>query len=482
VHARNAQSPGSRERLAWSTAASLVVLLAVLLRLRGWENWSFWLDEAMQLDYVRRGFSDMWRAVVRDRVHPPLEYVLSWLWYRLSPAEAWLRTLPVLWSAGTVVALLVRCGGRSAPVRSLAAAGAFATFPLAVVLGNEFRPYALALFLVASFDASRVRHLSTGSRESLAATIAFGVLACWTLYWAGVFVAVALGLDILERTRGRDRDAARRFVLALGATVALSLPWIVLVARVHVPGRAPSAPRPSVELLLRFVGGLLADRQEDVKQPIVAAGIGLLVLAGVVVGRRGERLRVSLELILLSGGVLGALSLTGHWWAVRYLALALLPASRAIGFAVERGVPGRWSGSGAAVAAVGALLLVQSGALSDAARWARPDWRRPADYLAFAGRSGERGPVAAADSWAWFALRAQLEGATPPSPVALKPSVADLEAWMRDAGEGWIVRAPRFGAPGDLDRLLSERVPWARFPDADDVLVYRVESGRLVSP
>jgi hypothetical protein len=128
------------------------------------------------------------------------------------------------------------------------------------------------------------------------------------------------------------------------------------------------------------------------------------------------------------------------------------------------------------------LVLVQHGALADAARWARPDWRRPADYLAFAGASGERGPIAAADSWAWFALRAQLEGADPPAAVTLKPSVAELEAWMRDAGEGWIVRAPRFGAPGDLDLLLSGCLPWARFPDADDVRVYRVEAGRLVSP
>lgn len=482
MHARYAQNPASRERLAWGIAASLVVLLAVLLRLRGWEHWSFWLDEAMQADYLRRDFAGMWRAVVHDRVHPPLEYVLSWLWYRLSPEEAWLRTLPVLWSAGTVVALLVRCGGRTAPVRSLVAAGAFATFPLAVVLGQELRPYALALFLVASFDASRVRHLSTGSRGALAAAIAFGGLACWTLYWAGIFVAVSFGLDILERTRRRDRDAARRSALALGATLALFLPWIVLVARVDSPGRAPSAPRPSADLVLRFAGGLLADRQEDVKQPIVAAGIGLLVLAGVAAGPRGERLRAALELALFSGGVLAALSLTGHWWAVRYLALALLPASRAIGFAVERGVPGRWSGPGAPLAAVAVLVVVQHGALADAARWARPDWRRPADYLAFAGASGERDPVAAADSWAWFALRAQLEGVDPPETVALVPSAAQLETWMRDAGEGWIVRAPRFGAPGDLDGLFSGCLPWARFPDADDVRVYRVESGRLVSP
>lgn len=482
MHPRIDLRPARRDQLAWVAVAALVVVLAVLLRLRGWEHWSFWLDEAMQVDYVRKGFWAMWRAVVHDRVHPPLEYVLSWLWYRVSAEEAWLRTLPVLWSAGTVGALLVRCGGSAAPVRSLVAAAAFATFPLAVVLGHELRPYALALFLAAAFDAARVRHRATGGRASLVAATAFGVLASFTLYWAGIFVVVSWVLDLLERALRRDRDAARRSALALGATIVLFLPWAVLVARAEAPGRAPSAPRPTAGLVLRFAGGLLADRQEDVKQPIVAVGLGLLVLSGVGIGPRGERLRVAVELALLSGGVLAALSLSGHWWAMRYLALALLPASRAIGFAVERAVPGGRAGPGVALVAVAALFLAQRDALADAARWARPDWRRPADYLAFADGKGARGPVAAADPWAWFVLRAQLERADPPTTAMLKPSAAQIEAFVREAGEGWVVRAPRFGGPGDLDRLLSGHSPWARFPDAEDARVYRFESGRLVSP
>ena len=472
----------ARDGIWFRAAAVAVVGLAIALRLRGLSSWSFWLDEAMQVDYVRRGFGEMWRALVLDRVHPPLDYVVGWLWYRVSSEEGWLRLLPVVWSAGTVVALLVRSGGGAAPARSLAAAGAFATFPLAVVLGQELRPYAAALFFAAAFDAARSRHASAPSPGRHAAVVALGVLAGWTLYWAGLFVLFSFGVDLVRAAAARDRSGATRTLGALAVTLLLWAPWPILVARAATPDRAPSAPAPTPELVLRFLGGLVADRQEDVKQPVVAAVLGLVLLFGVLLGPRGERARTAAELTAFSVGSLVALQLTGHWWALRYLSLALLPASRAVGFAVERAARTRGRSPWVGLAAVGVLCLLQKSALDDAARWARPDWRRPADYLAFLERSGRGGPVVAADAWAYFALRAQLGRRSPPTDVGLEPSAGALEAWMRRIGEGWVVRAPRFGAPADVDAVLAAESAWGRFPDADDCRVYRVEAGRIVTP
>ncbi len=459
-----------------------VVGLAVALRLRGLSNWSFWLDEAIQVDFVRRGFGSMWSALVLDGVHPPLDYVACWLWYRASPGEGWLRLLPALWSAGTVVALLLRSGGASAPSRSLAAAAAFATFPLAVVLGQEVRPYAAALFFAAAFDAARSRHAARPSASALRAAVAFGALAGWTLYWAGLFVLFSWALDLVRTAAESDRAGAGRILRAVGVTLLLWAPWPLVVLRAAAPGHASSAPAPSASLVLRFLGGLVADRQEDVKQPVVAAALGAVVLAGLLLGPRGERARTTLELAAFSAGSLVALQAAGHWWALRYLALALLPASRAVGFAVEKAARGGARSPWAGLAAAGALLLLQRSALADAARWARPDWRRPADYVVFMAGSGRGGPVVAADPWAYFALRAQLVRRDPPVEVGLEPSVAALGAWMKTSGDGWVVRAPRFGAPAELDALLDGAAPWARFADADDSRVYRVEAGRVVSP
>lgn len=459
----------------------IVMVAAAAARVTGWSNWSFWLDESMQVDYVRHGFAEMWKVVAFDGAHPPLDYILLWLWYRVSPAEAWLRTLPVLWSCAAVLAVFLRSGGSRAPVRSVAAASAFAAFPLAVYLGQELRPYAAALCFVAAFDAARARHFENGGRFWLVAAGCLGVLASWTLYWAGLYVAFSWLLDLLRFARRRDRSAFVRAGLAATVSVLLFVPWLVVVASFKRPGQASSAPHASATLVLRFAGGLAADRQEDVKQPTVAVIVWALVVLGLVAGPRTERLRAAVELTVFSAGVLVALSAAGHWWALRYMAIALLPLSRAVGYGVDR--LGTWlkAGPGAAVIATAALFLLQSAGIRDSSRWARPDWRRPANYLAFMADSGEGGPVAAADPWAYFTLRTQLRLDPRATDVALKAEEGDLDAWIRGTERGWIVRAPHFGAPSAVDRLLSAE-PWARFARAEDARLYRVASGRLVSP
>lgn len=471
-----------RQRTLFVLSALAVTSVAVALRLLGRESWSFWLDEGIQLDFLRRGFGEMWGAIVSDAVHPPLDYVAGWLWYRISTDETWLRVLPLTWSVGTLVAVLIRSGGRTAPVRALAAASAFATFPLAVFLGQELRPYASGLCFAAAFDAARFRSRKTGGRWPLAASVVFGVLACWTLYWAGLYAAFCWGLDLFRAARRRDRGELRRTALGIVLTLLLALPWLILVARQDRPPQPSSAPKPTLRLVLRFAGGLMADRQDDVKQPLVAATIWAVVLAGVAAAPRGERLGTLLELSVFSGGVLVALSLAGHFWALRYLALALLPASRAIGQAAERLGALLRSRPAAALGTTVLLLFLHRSAIADGARWARPDWRRPADYLGFMGASGAGGSVVAADPWAYFCLKAQLGRARPAVEVELRPGAAELDAWIRGTNRGWIVRAPGFGAPEELDRRLSLQPPWARFEVADGCRLYRVEAGRVIGP
>ncbi len=460
---------------------TVVILAAAALRTAGWDNWSYWLDEAMQVDYVRRTFVEMWKAVVFDGVHPPFDYIVMWAWYRASSAEAWLRTLPVLWSCITVLAIYVRAGGAHHPVRSLAAASAFASFPLAVYLGQELRPYAAGLCFAALFDAARSRHESNGRASSLVAAGVFGVLASWTLYWAGLYVAFSWLVDLIRSTRHRDRTAFSRAALTSGVTFLLFVPWLVALAGSSRASQPSSSPQVSVGLVLRFAGGLVADRQEDVKQPVAAVVIWAFVVAGLVLGPKLERWRVLTAAALFSAGVLAALCVAGHWWALRYLTVSLLPLSLAIGFLAER--IASWLRNEHAVAATSFVLLflLQRSALADSSRWARPDWRRPAEYLAFMSGMGFDGPVAAADPWAYFALRAQFRDQRNKGDVVLRPDARGLEDWIRRTDRGWVVRAPHFAAPDGIDGMLSSE-PWGQFRRAEEARLFRVSSGRIVDP
>ncbi|MBK9968148.1 MAG: glycosyltransferase family 39 protein [Holophagales bacterium] len=459
----------------------MVVLAAAAVRVAGWDNWSFWLDEAMQVDFVRRSFGEMWNAILNDGVHPPLDYVFLRAWRHLSSAESWSRTLPVLWSCLTVLAVYVRAGGSRHPVRSLAAASAFAAFPLAVFLGQEMRPYAAGICFAALFDAARSRYESGGRRSMLVAAGVFGVLASWTLYWAGLFVAFSWLLDLVRFARRGDRPALRRAALTSAVTFLLFVPWLVMVARENRGTQPSSAPKVSIKLVLQFLGGLAADRQDDVKQPVVAVIIWAFVAAGLVYGPTSERGRTAMEAALFSGGVLFALSITGHWWSLRYLAISMLPLSRAIGFFFER--VGVWSKSRPtiAIASTFVLLMLQKAAIDDNARFARPDWRRPADYLRFMLTSGYDGPVVAADPYAYFTLRAQLGGWPKGPDVVLKPSAGELAEWIKTTNRGWVVRAPHFAGAQGVDGLLSTE-PWGRFRRAEDACLFRVTDGRIVGP
>lgn len=115
--------------------------------------------------------------------------------------------------------------------------------------------------------------------------------------------------------------------------------------------------------------------------PLCACALSVIVLAGLLLGPRGERARSALDLAAFPAGSLAALQAGGHWRALRQLVLALLPASRAVGFAVKRSPP----------AELDAIL-------SDAAPWARFPGRRRRPGLPRRGRTARHSVTAPARS------------------------------------------------------------------------------------
>jgi 4-amino-4-deoxy-L-arabinose transferase-like glycosyltransferase len=379
----------------------------------------------MTLDYARRGLRGLFSILILEGNHPPAHYLVIYALRRVSESDAALRIPSVAFGVGTTVALFVRCGGRKRVAVALGAAFAFAVIPLAVHLGQEVRPYSMALCFVAVADAARVRWRETRSRVAFGIWAAASVVAAYTLYIAIVALVTMLVAEAVAGWKRRREDPALlRAPLAIAALTMVSyLPWLWAIRHgLHQPpGGAPAFTPGAIwsELV-----GLAAGRDENLGRQASAGFIWVLWIAGALRAATGEKVRLGFDLAASTLGVLVALWAGHHWWNLRYLVAALLPLSRGIGEAFG------WTASvssvrlrrTAVVALALAILLVQAPALAENVESGRVDWRRAARYLEFEAGKGRRGEILAADGWAWFCLRAQMTRGTDPRDVTLAGS------------------------------------------------------------
>ena len=461
----------------------LLVLLALLLRTWGIGNWSLWLDEAMQVDYARRPLLEIPGVALWDQAHPPLSYLVTALVVRLSSTDAALRLPSILFGAGTVVALFFGSGGWRRFRPAYASAALFAFLPAAVYYGQEVRPYALALLLVALAQSSRRRFTGTGNRRAFAAYVLFAAGAVYTLYFAVFPVTAGFLFDLFAALRFRDGRAGRLrwALLAPVAVFVLYLPWVVALSR--QPRRAPEMPAPPVTVsrVAELAVGLAADRKESLARAVPAAFVWCVALFGMATAS-GSRADILTQ--LAAAFVLPLVFLQGidHWWNLRYVLLAVLPLSESFG----EGVGFLGVRAGRAGGVLLALLLaltaaIEAPALAENARASRPDWRRPAAWLDWEFSKGRGGTVIAADGWSYLSLRFQTLRLSRPIDI---PRIVDNVSVLRDTmagfGSGWVVRTPHHPVPKELDQLLAEVEPWGVFSEAEEVRLYRFENGRLI--
>lgn len=475
-----------RAKRSCAIGLAVVALVAAIVRILGWSHWSLWLDEAMTLDYARRGLRGLFSALILDANHPPAHYLVVYVVRRCSESDAALRLPSVLFGVMTTIALFVRCGGRKRAAVSLGAALAFAVTPLAVHMGQEVRPYSMALCFLAIADAARITWRSSRSRLAFGVWVSASVLAAYTLYIAIVALATMLLVEVVVAWRRRREDPGhlRATLTVAASTVVLYLPWLWAIRHglYQPPGEGP---RLTLGAIWSELVGLAAGRDTNLGRQTSAALIWLVWLAGIARAEGEERWRLGLDLVASTVGVLTALWWAHHWWNVRYLVVALLPLSRGIGeafgwTALVTPARFRWAAAGALAAAI---VLVQTPAIAENIESGRVDWRRAAAYLEFEAGKARRGEVLAADGWAWFCLRAQMTRRTDPRDVTLTGSVAELQAKIAASRDGWVARAPHYGdVPAEIDAFLCTTPPWAIVHEAEDVRLYRFEEGKLVAP
>ncbi|MFN7992932.1 MAG: hypothetical protein U0Q18_05000 [Bryobacteraceae bacterium] len=221
------------ERWAGSWRSWQRILIAVLgvafVTIRVWNLTTFCLDsdEIFSLLSARFGIGGLLHAVRVDVVHPPLSYLVLWIWIRIGGESLlWMRLLPFTLS----IASLVPIGIIFRQLRLNAGAIIIALFLLTISDYQVFharyvRMYALLFLLslvsVAIFNA----YLKgvTGKRAILLSAV--NLLLVYTHYYGWMVVAVeGLYLLIFERAK------LKPFFLGSVCIALLFAPWAIAAA------------------------------------------------------------------------------------------------------------------------------------------------------------------------------------------------------------------------------------------------------------
>jgi uncharacterized membrane protein len=221
--AATAGAPAKQRRRRLEVAA-LAVLVAGFIGIRLWNLTAFCLDsdEIFSLLTARSGLVHLFQSVRADVVHPPLSYLLLWVWVKIGgESMPWLRLLPFLLSilALPLAWIVLRQLRLSAPARFIALS-LLAINDYQVFHARYVRMYALFFLLslasVALFNLLLER--ATGKRV-IALTLV-NLLLVYTQYFGWMVIGIE-GLHLLWM----DRRKLKPFLLGTAAIVLLFAPW-----------------------------------------------------------------------------------------------------------------------------------------------------------------------------------------------------------------------------------------------------------------
>ncbi len=371
-----------------------IAVAAFAVRLICLDRFSYWLDEVLETFTVRESWPGLWRSLQEQALHAPLDYVLRKLMETIHPSDAVRRSASVLYGAGCVVvfgALLARRAGRAVGV---SAALLLLAAPYHVRYSQEVRPYALGLLLLCSSLFFLDSHLGGGRRRDLLLLYLSCLATLYTLYLAGLILALTAAALVLEDTF--DRDAARRsrarrflarspfFVAALAIGYA---PWLTVLWRALQQQLMTTPPEWAVHRVARFVSYFGFGPRDAFPAGYPDLLFAASVVGGVILACRAPGLR-----FLIVWGILGiaVLELMEHRHPTYDSIFHWLPAGLGL-TALVSVLQGRTLSShvrgGAKIAPLLLFLALDIRSLAVYFREGRPDWRPLARFLAATPRS-----------------------------------------------------------------------------------------------
>ncbi len=128
---------------------SIILLIALIVRIHHLDHESLWMDELRQVSYYPLGFKQIVAAAASQQ-QPPLDYWIGHIVYFFSSSDFAVRLPSVLFGLGTVFLVIVLTNSAT-NVPVAAGVGLIAAFlPFNLYFSQEARPYSIAIFLCLS--------------------------------------------------------------------------------------------------------------------------------------------------------------------------------------------------------------------------------------------------------------------------------------------------------------------------------------------
>lgn len=298
---------------------TLILLLALALRLINLGGRALWYDEAFAVLFAEKGLSAMLYGTLTPvaggaaDIHPLLYYSLLNVWMNfVGQSPVAVRLLSVLLGVATVGLIYLLAKELFDRKTGLAAALITAVAPFHVQYSQETRMYALLGLLLMAATWCFIRAWRVGSDSHLGTSrvrrwgywIGFGALAGLAMYTQqlAAFYLVALGLAALL---ARRRDMIVGVVVGTITAVVVYLPWLV-----NLPGQLAKVrsyywlEKPTIATPLLTIRSFLAANMDLPSPASMIAFFGglfvvILLVVQVVMFMRQPRTRTKRKSLLL---------------------------------------------------------------------------------------------------------------------------------------------------------------------------------------
>jgi len=171
----------------------IAILVSAWCKISALGSRELWLDETFSAYVANSRFGDLIRQVTGD-VHPPLYYMLLWLWVRVTgDAQTQLRMFGVVLSIFSAVAMYVLARKLLGATFGAFATALFAFSPMLFVYSLEVRMYMLSILVLVCLLPVHWK-LAVEHSKAIWHVFAYGVLAALLFYvhYIGVFILLGL--------------------------------------------------------------------------------------------------------------------------------------------------------------------------------------------------------------------------------------------------------------------------------------------------